>query len=250
MKEEREKKIISVLEGYSPKPGERFYRQMADSPWQRERKTLRRMPYRRIAASAVVLLVLGLALGFSTPPVRASFIRFLGLGISPSETVPNPAVPLQSLVDSREVNEIASAAGWEIKVPAWLPEGYRYSSALYDSSNQIALLTFLATYQLPGDDPKMTETKAITLIQALHNDILPLSVAPGAEVEDITINEQTAAYAIGAWENDFTSGKATWNATYPLQNVYWQIGDVFLTLNTADPQVSKGDLLRMAENMK
>ncbi|GAP13727.1 hypothetical protein LARV_01482 [Longilinea arvoryzae] len=249
MNEPNEKWIAATLEGYTPRPSQRFYHRMAAAPWNRKEPARTSVLVRRIAIGAAVVLAFGLALGFSIPTVRASFIRFLNLGFSPSETVPNPAVLPTSLVDSQKVDEISRRAGWTVKSPTWLPQGYTFHDALYDSTNQVVLLTFLATRQLPGGDPSMTETKALTLVEAMRNDIIPLMVAPSAAVEDITLNGKAAAYAVGAWENDASTGQATWNNAYPLQNVYWQIDAVFLSLNTDDAQVSKEDLIRMAESL-
>ena len=96
----------------------------------------------------------------------------------------------------------------------------------------------------------MTETRAITLIQALNNRLLPLTVAPAAQILDVTINGLPAAYARGAWENDAATGTATWNNAYDLKNVYWQMDSIYLALNTSDALVSQEDLLKMAESIK
>jgi hypothetical protein len=66
----------------------------------------------------------------------------------------------------------------------------------------------------------------------------------------ITINGQSAAYATGAWKNDNTTGTATWDSSYQLQNINWQIDYIYLSLNTNDTLVSKDDLLKIAEGMK
>ncbi|TLN05421.1 hypothetical protein FDZ74_13600 [bacterium] len=250
MNDPNEERIIDTLEGYTPRPGQGFYRRMAEAPWNRKEPGRLSIVARRFAIGVAVALVLGLALGFSIPTVRASFIRFLNLGFSPSETVLNPPVLPTNLVDSQKVEEISQLAGWTVKTPTWLPQGYTFHDARYDSTNQMVLLTFLATRQLPGGDPSMTETKMVTLVEAMRNDIIPLMVAPSAAVEDITLNDEAAAYAIGAWENDASTGHATWNNAYPLQNVYWQIDAVFLNLNTDDTRVSMDDLVRMAENIR
>lgn len=250
MKDKREETLVSVLEQYAPKPGPRFYQRMAASPWNRSERARATTAFRRAALSAAVLLALLVAFVFAIPPVRAAFINFLGLHFSPSNTVPNPGIPAESLIDRQKAADLSAKAGWTIKEPTWLPEGYHFSSAFYDSTNKMVLLTFMAKRQLPGNDPNMTETKAITLIQALHNDILPLTVAPSADVQNIVINGQPAAYAIGAWENDAATGQATWSNTYPLQNMYWQVGSVYLNLNTNDAQVSQADLIKMAGSVK
>lgn len=250
MNELYEESIISTLEQYSPKPGSRFYNRMADAPWSRKRKAFRFINYRQFAIGITSIFIVAIALSFSIPSVRAAVLKYLGLMVSSSETIPNPAIPAESLIDNQKVGEISKLAGWPVKVPTWLPEGYKFSDAMYDPSNRLVILSFFSTRPLPGNDPNMTMTEPITIVQALHNDIIPLMVAPGTSVVDLIIHKKPAAYVIGAWENDAVSGQATWNNTYPLQNIYWQIDDVYLTLNTKDVQVSKEDLIKLAESMK
>jgi hypothetical protein len=250
MNEPNEKRILSSLEGYSPEPSQRFYQRMANAPWNAKQPSRAPFPLRRVAVSAVLVLVVFLALGFSIPTVRASFIQFINLRFSPSETVPNPPIQVKSLVDSPKIDEISQLADWPVLTPNWLPKGYTFHDAVYDSTHQMVLLTFFATRQLPGGDPTMTMTETITVVQAKRNDMIPLMVAPSTVVEEITINGAPAAYATGAWESDGAAGTATWTNNYPLKNIYWQVSDVFLNLNTKDNQVSKEDLVKLAESMR
>lgn len=250
MNNQLEKKIIAALENYAPQPGQQFDLRMANAPWKRPQRSAQNRFFHRLSVGLASALLVIIVLSLSLTPVRAAVLGYLGLGISASNTVPNPAIPVSSLVDSQKVGEISQLAGWVVKAPNWLPAGYHFEDVTYDSSNKMVILTFLATRQLPGNDPSMTETKAITLVEALHNDIIPLMVAPGTAVQDITVADQAAAYAVGAWENDAATGKATWNDSYSLQNVYWQIGKVYLNLNTDDAQVSQAELIRLADSTK
>ena len=151
---------------------------------------------------------------------------------------------------SQNIDEISNLAKWTIKSPSWLPDGYQFNEAMFDSANNMVSLTFIATRQLPGNDPSLTQTSTITLVQSLRNDLIPLIVAPGVDMGSITINGQSAAYAIGAWKNDNTTGTATWDSSYQLQNINWQIDYIYLSLNTDDSLVSKDDLLKIAESTK
>lgn len=173
-----------------------------------------------------------------------------GLIVSPFETVSNSAVPAKDIVISQNIDEITNLTEWTVKFPSWLPDGYIFNEAMYDSANKMVTLTFVATRQLQGNDPSWTQTNTITLVQSLRNDLIPLIVAPGTEMGNITINGQPAAYAIGAWKNDNTTGTATWDNSYQLQNINWQIDFTYLSLNTDDTLVSKEDLLKVAESTK
>ncbi len=173
-----------------------------------------------------------------------------GLAVSPSITIPNPAVPAKDIVVSKNIDEISNLAKWTIKSPSWLPDGYQFNEVLYDSANNMVSITYIATRQLPGNDPSLTQTSTITLVQSLRNDLIPLIVAPSADLGSMMINGQPAAYAIGAWKNDNTTGTATWDSSYQMQNINWQIDYIYLSLNTDDSLVSKDDLLKIAESTK
>lgn len=173
-----------------------------------------------------------------------------GLVVSPSMTIPNNALPANDIVISKNIDEISKQAEWTIKSPGWLPEGYQFNEATYDPANKMASLTYSATRQLPGNESGLTQTNVITLVQSLRNDIIPLIAAPGADLESVTINYQPAAYAIGAWRNDNIAQTATWDSSYQMQNINWQIDFTYLSLSTNDTLVSKEDLLKIAESIK
>ena len=153
---------------------------------------------------------------------------------------------------------MSQTAGWDVLAAGFLPEGYKFESAYFDANHQMAILTYLATKPLPGD-PSLTSSHTITLLQALKNDFVPLQVAPAASVVDIQVSGQPAAYAVGAWDTEFvpdakdpqSGGKmvSTWRNELKVQNVYWQVGQVFLALVTDDAGVSKEELIRMAEGV-
>lgn len=170
-----------------------------------------------------------------------------GLAMSPSATIPNPAIPAKDLMVSQNVDEISTLAGWTVKYPGWVPEGYQFNEVMYDSANNLVIITFIATRQLSESDPSLTQTNTITLVQSSRNDLIPLVVAPGAEMGNMMINGQPGVYTVGAWKNDNATGTATWDSSYEVQNINWQIGSTYLSLNTNDPQVSKEDLAKMAE---
>lgn len=173
-----------------------------------------------------------------------------GLAASPFATIHNVAVPASELTVSQNIDEISRLAGWTVKFPDWLPEGYQFTEALYDSANQMVIVTFTANRPLPGEDPNLTQTSALTLVQSSRNDRIPLLLAPGVDLGNLTIQGQPAAYAMGAWINDNAAGTATWDPAYPLQNINWQLDFTYLSLNTSDTLVSKEDLQKVAESVR
>ncbi len=64
-----------------------------------------------------------------------------------------------------------------------------------------------------------------------------------------------SAFALGAWDAQFVpkdqdanGGQmvSTWRNDLPVQNVYWQVGNVYLALITDDETLSKQDLIDLA----
>ncbi len=285
------KPLAELFDGYQPKPGERFYRRMETAPWVKPARLPGARSLRWPAIAGGMLLVLLLA-SLGVPAVRAEVLAWLGLGrapgsqveitpvpalISPTEAAtlnanptqtpqasataeasPSPATPTpapwQTYTTQQQADfaAISKQAGWTLLAPAWLPEGYQYQSVYYAPNNRLVFLTFSATRELPGSGG-LTETKSLTLTQAMRNDVVPLEVAPQTEVENISVGSQAGAYALGAWDSQFdqASGQmvASWRADLPVQNVFWQAGPVYLALISDDAALSKADLIRTAASV-
>lgn len=285
------KTLSQLLSDYKPIPEQRFYQKMEKAPWNRyEEKMIRRPTFMsrfgwQIAAAALLVLI---SLSLSIPAVRASISSWLGISVAPSNQLPAPILNLEAVAsttptgapqaytpqsnpslavtatdpygetDNRaaEISQMDAQAGWRILAPARLPDGYQFQSVYFDTNQRSVILTYTATRPLPGSaDPALTETKAITFIQAQRNDFVPLQVAPSANITDVQISGQPAAYAIGAWdtefvkdENDPNGGKmiSSWRSELPVQNLYGQSGPIYYLLVTDDPDVSQQDLIDMA----
>ena len=169
---------------------------------------------------------------------------------------PTAAVPI--VEQPAAVSQLSEQAGWKILSPGYLPAGYHFGSAYLDTNHQLVVLTYLVTRPLPGAaDPGLTASRAITVLQALRNDFIPLQVAPAAKVLDVSVAGRPAAFVVGAWdtqfvkdENDPQGGKmvSTWSNELQVKNLYWQIGRVYLVLVTDDDLVSKQELIMMASH--
>ena len=69
---------------------------------------------------------------------------------------------------------------------------------------------------------------------------------------------QPAAFTIGGWDTEFVKdnqapggGKmvSSWRNDLPVKNLYWQVGKLYLTLITADGDVSQQELMDMAASI-
>lgn len=203
-----------------------------------------------------------------SPPTLATSMPAEGTpqAASPTESAALPATPTAASAASAasaaqppEVRQLASQAGWNILSPSYLPQDYAFQSAYYDTHQQAVFLTYTATRPLPGTtDPALTATQSITLLQARKNDFIPMQIAPSSHVEDVKVNDQPAAFVVGAWDSQFVpdsqdpnGGKmvSTWRNDLQIQNLYWQVGDVYLVLVSGDETLSKQDLIRMAASI-
>lgn len=243
---------------------------------------------------AIAFFLVIVVLSISIPAVRAAISGWIGLSIAPANqmpaapltlvaitlpaptTTPRPAstpvsvaltetaIPMptgQTVTPGNpsEVSQLKSQAGWDILIAGHLPQGYKFQSAYFDTSHQMVILTYLVTRPLPGaNDPSLTASKAITLLQAQKNDFIPMQIAPSSNVEDVQVNGNKAAYVIGAWDAEFVKddqdpngGKMvyTWRNDLNVQNLYWQVGTVYLALVTDDDAVSKPELIEMASSI-
>lgn len=283
------KPLSQLLSEYQPTPQRRFYQKMESAPWNKpEEKMTHRstiLPRFGWQIAAAILLVLTL-LSFTIPAVRASISAWLGISVAPSNQMPAPVANLEAITPSTpdstprltpvqaatvpaapairnnrpaEISQLDTQAGWKVLAPAHLPDGYQFQSAYFEKNQRMALLTYTATRPLPGSaDPKLTETQTITFLQAQRNDFVPLQTAPSANITDVQVGGQPAAYAIGAWdsafvkdENDPDGGKmvSTWRNDLSVQNLYGQVGPIYYVLVTDDPTVSQQDLIDMAASL-
>jgi hypothetical protein len=247
-------KLSDLLKNYEPRPSTQFYRRMAQTPWnQKENNVNTLIPNRRLGWQfALALLIALAALSLTLPPVRAALSAWLGLSIAPANTQPSLSTNTLITVEKpAELPQLSTQAGWQILAATQLPQGYSFSSAYYDPTNHMVSLSYFATRPLPGSTD--TETKALTLIEALRNDVIPLQIAPSTLVQDVTLNGQPAAYAKGAWDSSFdaASGQnvSTWRNDLEVQNVFWQVGSTYFVLITDDTTLTQADLLGMAASV-
>ncbi len=187
----------------------------------------------------------------------------------PASATPTPAAPTFAAAPAAtsapaqnippQVAQVAPQVGWQILLPGRLPEGYQFQSAYFDTNHQMLILTYQIARQLPGAaDPSLTTTKTITFLQAQKNDFVPMQVAPDAAVNDVQVNGQPGVYVLGAWDTQFVPNEkdpnggamvSTWRNDLPIQNLYWQVGNVYLALITDDEALNQPDLLHMAGSL-
>ncbi len=145
-------------------------------------------------------------------------------------------------------------------IPAFIPAGYTLAdNPASDPDRQQTILTFLSTQPLEGTGGSMTATKTITLVQSPRNDQPPLQIFPSANLQDVRVNGQPAIYTVGAWDASFVSDPAqpgggsfqyAWRSDLQIQNVFWQVQEVYLVLITDDMAIPLEDLIKMAASVR
>jgi hypothetical protein len=158
-----------------------------------------------------------------------------------------------------DLSQLSSQIDWNVLTPGYLPEGYQFQSVYLDATNKMLVLTYLVTRPLPGStDASLTSSETITLLQALHNDFVPMQVAPDTNIEDIQVNGSTGVFTTGGWDTQFVKdnsapggGKmvSSWRNDLPVKNLYWQIGQVYLALVTADETIDQQDMVNIATSI-
>jgi len=245
-------------------------------------------PSRKWWLIVIVILLVFIILVFMIPGVRAAVSSWFGLSVAPAEQVPASTANLVAITPQTAVSTIPTAAavtslpsppyqteipagsladftqfitqaGWEILTPAYLPDGYQFQSAFFDTNHKMLILTYLVTRPLPGaSDPSLTSTESITLLQSQANDFVPMQIAPNTNVTDTQVNGLPAAYSMGGWDTEFVKdstapngGKmvSSWRNDLPVKNLYWQVGEIYLALITADGAVSQQELIDMANSI-
>ncbi len=240
-------------------------------------------PARRGWLIAIAIILVLIILILVIPGVRASISSWMGLSVAPSEqmpaatvnivavttqTIPNATEILASTqiqspvstVTSTDVNQSSAQPEWDMLTPNYLPEGYRFQSAFYETNLKMLILTYLVTRPLPGaTDPSLTSSETITLLQSQKNDFVPMQIAPNTNVTDIQVNGQPAAFTTGGWDTKFVKdstapngGKmvSSWRNDLPVKNLYWQVGKIYLALITTDESVSQQELIDLASSIE
>jgi len=239
-------------------------------------------PTRRGWLIAIAIILVLIILILVIPGVRASISSWMGLSVAPSEqmpaatvnivavttqTIPNATEILAStqvqspvsIITSTEANQSSDQPEWDMLTPNYLPEGYQFQSAFYETNLKMLILTYLVTRPLPGaTDPSLTSSETITLLQSQKNDFIPMQIAPNTNVTDIQVNGQPAAFTTGGWDTEFVKDSAapnggkmvsSWRNDLPVKNLYWQIGEIYLALITTDESVSQQELIDMASSI-
>jgi hypothetical protein len=215
---------------------------------------------RRVAlVFGLVLVVLALAfLAFPPARVRAQeiwqslFVRAGSDTLPAIEMQPGPVSTIMAVESLSTLAQVSAQAGFEVKVPAYLPEGFSLTGIHYEAETRTVLL-FLMNREL----------QTMTLSQQPSATPDRLLIADGAVVVEVQIGESRGDYVRGEWalpdgftfdelQPVVTLPERIWNPDGNQQTLSWTAGEIAYSLSTSPGQESGlelADLLRIAESL-
>jgi len=251
--------IEDLLRSIQPKPGERYYQQIANAPWAPTR-THRQPGWSkkyRFAALAAGFLVLVLAL-LTTPAgsvVANEILRFFtraqgnglpvptdqyvapipspspaptrDLAVLPAEqvarTTPTPkptATAYPGMPTELSLAEAEALAGFDLYEPLRLPRDYRLRRIFYNS--------YVQAIQMDYASPRAGSGEYFSIIQG--KNLPPVTVGADAEIETFQVGDYTAELVRGIWFADAGSTQSTWREEPEWYTIRWQAQDITIEI--------------------
>jgi hypothetical protein len=259
-----EEQIAVLLQRFRPRPGERFYRQMAAAPWtqESERKLdrARWMPGRRAAAfAAAIALFVFLALA-AIPPLNAvgrNLLAYFLPAASDTRSV-QVTVPLSEPLStpgnfSLGLAEARAAAGYPLRELRDLPPGLNFSGAQYDPTLQAVALRYT------GDNQTLLFTQ-----RPLGGIEEYSSIGASAPVEAVEVWDASGEFVAGGWVTTpggsqqlqtATAGTQVslglvWDPDLPQRILRWRVGGMQYELLSSGLDLDKEELIQLAESAR
>ncbi|MBC8496283.1 MAG: hypothetical protein H8D37_01355 [Chloroflexi bacterium] len=259
-----EDEISELLSAIQPKPSLRFHQRMADQPWtQAKRQPLGfKVRAQRLATLAGSVFLLVLFLSLATPTLEAvaqRLMQFFLPTISDQTilqiTLEETAGPTQNFLLT--ISEAENLAGFAVREPVSLPEGYTLSGAIYNPDRNAIVLNYLS--EIPGQSLRILQ-------RLLHEEYQQIGAS--AVVDIVQIGEVNGEYVTGAWTipevesaievTEFGQTaplQATWDPEAEIQMLRWGENEMLFEIifgggNPNNPgYLTKSDLISLAESM-
>jgi hypothetical protein len=164
-----------------------------------------------------------------------------------SATPPSSTSTPEPITFSLTASEAGALAGFDVLAPSYLPTGYTFQGAHYDSATQRVAMRYISQ---PGD----SGGAGAFYIYQQHGS-LPEDTTPSAAVTAVPVGDVMGKFARGAWVYEPAgSTSPRWEGNADVYTLSWQKDDmafaiVFLGGETIPP-VLLDDLLAIAESVK
>lgn len=277
---EAEADVIKRLQHFQPRPSQRAYRQMAaDAPWLQSNSeridTMQTLSFTRpvrLAAAAILIVVIAGAIIWATPPLRSLAQEILdGLFnrsaddtlVIEREPYPTPAGTISperaQVFDSVQAAEVAT--GLDIRQPGIDLSPYLLSQVAVHHVMQTQWLTYnapgryLSIYQRAAELGWLDEG-----LVGASAEIIPVTFE-NANGETIT-----GEYVAGGWQSSaapvttddgMVRESAAWSGMSAQRKLRWQDGDRVYEMvvfggggDTADQDLTQEDMIMIAASMQ
>lgn len=199
----------------------------------------------RRTALATLALMIAVSLMAFTPQGRALAQGILQF-FARAETDTLPAQPTyETISESPRILNITAAedqAGFDVLEPAFLPAGFVFQGASYTAEINTVIQQF---GYAPEDIRLSIQQQPFTTLEACY---LCGLVGASAPVDAVQIDTATGEYAEGVWE--LTDAGPVWHNDPYLKTLRWQEDGMAFEMIFMGMELSKADLLAIAESLK
>ena len=229
-------------------------------PWNRPKLFPLRYRLNRVQLAIVLsmILVLGVTLIAATPSINALADRIARFFTSDFDDTIEIDLPPFYFTETEEgvstsFSEAVQQAGFEVKKPTKLPNGYMPAGVSYNPTRRSITLSYKSS---DGSILRITQRPAGIEYQ---------SISIHANVEKVRINNLTGEYVSGGWrvpppeghqKNLSITVEALWDPDANIHFLRWQEEDILceILFSSADidstTTLDKNDLIDIAENLK
>ncbi len=256
-----EDEITDLLSRIQPRPEPRFNQQMANQPWNRERRFSFLAGFSSIKTATtlglLLLLILGVNLFF--PSLNTLAQRFsLFFSPSPSSQATGAIAPLETSHPLERFNlsisEAETLAGFQMKTCSIVSQEFHLIGATYDELREAVILHY--TIDSGGLVLRISQQKVDSDYQG---------IGPEALIEIVTIGPYSGEFVSGGWKilevesgTDATqnpnAAQAVWETNVNLQTLRWSDGEflyeIILAGGRDQPEyLDKDGLIALAKSM-
>lgn len=234
-----EKQIEELLENIKPTSSARLDRRISHAPW-----TQQAVNRRHFGIATVLVVLVAVSIIAATPQGRAwaqTILRFFERAESNTQPLSTPHSP--EPVWGLSIAEAKDLAGFDVRVPDYLPPGYGLKTVIFNPQNG-------AVIQLYEFSPRQAG-ESFALIQS-HTNPTEL-IGSDATVEMMEIGGIPVEYVNGTWLAAAGSVTEQWIAGQSVNTFHWQSGGFYYTLqfwvdDTFSPAyLSKQDMITEIE---
>ena len=192
--------------------------------------------------------MVALAESLTTGPVAARLTPVPSLTPTPVQPTPEPGFQF-----TLTITEAGQKAGFSVSGPTYLPQILTFKGASYDPATNLVRLSYTTDF---SENLMITEELAPDAAQCkicgfkvgasadVWTDTYG-SIVPKDTIQTVMIGNATGQYVEGMWENGWE-----WVPDPYIKRMRWQANGRAYEMYYVGTEISKDDLIRMAEGMK